>query len=231
MNRSHRRLSVVAAVLALGALVSVPLATRARGNESTDKVWGTPRAEIFEEKSGGPLVEGDSVTFLPNVAELKPGNRTHHVRLDIVAQEIEIAPDVRYQAWTFGGSVPGPVIHVREGDRINFVMRNRSDEKVSTSSPSKSDAPFLQRANRLHGAKGRDAALLARREGRQRLRLHRPCRTNLPQRISAHCLRQRSSRLAGGRVPPARALPAVTKSGWLRRQVRPVRVPSCLGRF
>jgi nitrite reductase (NO-forming) len=66
------------------------------------------------------------------------------VRLDIVAQEIEIAPGVRYQAWTFGGSVPGPVIHVREGDRINFVMRNRSNEKVSATAPERGDAPFLE---------------------------------------------------------------------------------------
>ena len=144
MSRSSRRLSIAAAALALAAVVSVPLVTRARGIESSDKVWGTPPAEIFQEPEGGPMVEGDAVTFLPHVAELKRGNRTHHVRLDIVAQEIEIAPDVRYQAWTFGGSVPGPVIHVREGDRINFVMRNRSHEKVSTSSPSKRDAPFLQ---------------------------------------------------------------------------------------
>jgi nitrite reductase (NO-forming) len=144
MSPSNRRLSFVVAVLAVGATISVPLTTRARSTEPPDKVWGTPRAEIFDEQPGGPLVEGDAVTFLPNVAELKPGNRTHHVRLDIVAQTIEIAPDVRYQAWTFGGSVPGPVIHVREGDRIDFVMRNRSHEQVSTSSPSKSDAPFLQ---------------------------------------------------------------------------------------
>ena len=145
MSRSKHSLSVVAAALALGTVISVPLATRARGHESSGKVWGTPPAEVFSEaRMEGPLVEGDSVTFLPNVADLKPGNRTHDVRLDIVAQEIEIAPDVRYQAWTFGGSVPGPVIHVREGDRINFVMRNRSHESVSTSSPSKGDAPFLQ---------------------------------------------------------------------------------------
>jgi len=146
MNRTNRRLSFAAAVLAIGAVVTVPLVTRARTDKSmSGKVWGTPRAEIFEETTaGGPLVEGDSVTYLPNVAELKPGNRTHHVRLDIVAQEIEIAPGVRYQAWTFGGSVPGPVIHVREGDRINFVMRNRSNEEVSTTSPARSDAPFFQ---------------------------------------------------------------------------------------
>jgi nitrite reductase (NO-forming) len=143
MNPSHRRLSFTAAAVALVGIVSVPWAIRARAT-SSDKVWGTPRAEIVQEPPGGALVDGDAVTFLPHVAELQPGNRTHNVRLDIVAQEIEIAPDVRYRAWTFGGTVPGPVIHVREGDRINFVMRNRSDERVSTSAPSKSDAPFLQ---------------------------------------------------------------------------------------
>ena len=145
MSRSNRRLSFAAAAIAIGAIVSIPLMTRAGGNELSGKVWGTPRAEVYSEANmQGPLVEGDAVTLLPNIAELKPGNRVHNVRLDIVAQEIEIASGVRYEAWTFGGTVPGPVIHVREGDRINFVMRNRTHEKVSASSPDKSDAPFLQ---------------------------------------------------------------------------------------
>jgi len=145
MSTSKRRLSFGAVALALTAVVALPLVTRARTDDASGRVFGTPRAEIFEEtQTGGPLVEGDAVTYLPEVAPLEPGNRTHNVRLDIVAQEIEIAPDVRYLAWTFGGSVPGPVIHVREGDRINFVMRNRSHEKVSITSPDKSDAPFLQ---------------------------------------------------------------------------------------
>jgi nitrite reductase (NO-forming) len=145
MSHSNRRLSLAVAMLAIGAVVAVPLITRARAHEPAEKVWGTPRAEVLTEaRMEGPLVAGEAVTFLPNVAELKPGNRTHDVRLDIVAQEIEIAPGVRYQAWTFGGSVPGPVIHVREGDRVNFVMRNRTHERVSTSAPDKSDAPFLQ---------------------------------------------------------------------------------------
>ena len=51
---------------------------------------------------------------------------------------------MRFQAWTFGGSVPGPVIHVREGDRINFTLRNRSTDRVSVTEPDKSDALFLQ---------------------------------------------------------------------------------------
>jgi nitrite reductase (NO-forming) len=148
MSTTHRRLSFAAIALTLAAIIVAPLGIRAgvaSEDSETEKVWGTPRAEIFQaQRAGGPLVEGDAVSYLPNIAELKPGNRTHNVRLDIVAQEIEIAPDVRYTAWTFGGSVPGPVIHVREGDRVNFVMRNRSHEEVSITSPDKSDAPFLQ---------------------------------------------------------------------------------------
>jgi nitrite reductase (NO-forming) len=146
MSRIPLRLSFGAGLVALGLVAALPSVSRTVSPQSAEgKVWGTPRAEIFEDaRVGGPLVEGDAVTFLPNVAELKPGNRTHKVRLDIVAQEVEIAPGVRYQAWTFGGTVPGPVIHVREGDRIDFVMRNRSNEQVSTSTPSRSDAPFLE---------------------------------------------------------------------------------------
>ena len=145
MSRTQRRLSLVALALSSALVVAVPWVIRARASSDAEKVWGTPRAEIFESpRTGGPLVEGDAVTYLPYVAPLKAGNRTHNVRLDIVAQEIEIAEGVRYQAWTFGGSVPGPVIHVREGDRINFVMRNRSNEQVSITQPDKSDSPFLQ---------------------------------------------------------------------------------------
>ena len=65
-------------------------------------------AVITEDDYQGPPVVGDSVSYLPNIAPLQPGNRTHNVRIDILAQEIEIAPGVRYQAWTVGGTVPGP---------------------------------------------------------------------------------------------------------------------------
>ena len=145
MSTRTFRLSFSAVLLTLAVAAAIPMVMGARAqSDESPKVWGTPPAEVFTSVPGGPLVEGDAVTYLPHVAELKPGNRTHNVRLDIVAQEIEIAPEVRYQAWTFGGSVPGPVIHVREGDRVNFVMRNRSNEEVSITSPSKDDSPFLQ---------------------------------------------------------------------------------------
>ena len=112
--------------------------------ESADsKMFGAPPAEIFHEDYDGPPVVGDNVTRAPALAPLQPGNRTHQVRMDIVAAEIEIAPDVRYQAWTFGSTVPGPVVHVRQGDRVIFTMKNRSDEKVSVTPPEKGASPFL----------------------------------------------------------------------------------------
>lgn len=44
-------------------------------------------------------------------------------RIPITHDTIEIAKGVRYVGWTFGGTVPGPVMRVREGDlvRINLV--------------------------------------------------------------------------------------------------------------
>ncbi len=150
MSASTVRTTLAASIAALALIAAIPMAVRAR-NASDEtlngKVFGTPKAEIVEEDNyAGPPVVGDTVTHLPYVAPLQPGNRTHQVRMDIVAQEIEIAPGVRYQAWTFGGTVPGPVVHVREGDRIQFTMKNRTMEKVSVTSPAAGNAPFLQQA-------------------------------------------------------------------------------------
>jgi FtsP/CotA-like multicopper oxidase with cupredoxin domain len=47
---------------------------------------------------------------------------------EVVAEdkEIEIAPGVRYPAWTFNGRVPGPTLRCRQGDvlRVRFVNRS-----------------------------------------------------------------------------------------------------------
>ena len=109
------------------------------------KVFGTPEARVTKDDYNGPPVSGEYVTMAPYVAPLPPGNRTHNVRMDIVVATIEVAPGVKYQAWTFGGTVPGPVLHVREGDRVIFTMKNRSAERVKVSNPTKeSSAPFFQ---------------------------------------------------------------------------------------
>lgn len=108
------------------------------------RAYGLPEARIFEDPYEGPPVVGEFVTLAPAIARLPPGNRTHKVRFDVVAREVEVAPDIRYRAWTFGGTVPGPVLHVREGDRVEFVMKNRSHEVVAVTAPTLPGSPYLE---------------------------------------------------------------------------------------
>ena len=65
-------------------------------------------------------------------ATLKPLDPSpiKEVQLDTSHKIIEIAPGVKFSAWTFGDQVPGPVVRARVGDRIKFTMTNRSDEPM-----------------------------------------------------------------------------------------------------
>ena len=136
-------------LVTLSVLAGFGVALLARGLRGADgsaadhRVFGAPPATVFHEPYDGPPVVGTNLTRVPDLAALSPGNRTHQVRVDIVTTEIEVAPGVRYQAWTFGGAVPGPVLHVREGDRVVFTMKNRSGEKVGVTAPAADAAPFL----------------------------------------------------------------------------------------
>lgn len=107
-------------------------------------IFGLPEASVFEEAYDGPPVVGDYLSALPHLAPLDyEGNRTHYVRLDTFAQEIEVAPGRSYTAWTYGGSAPGPTLHVREGDRVVFTMKNRSDQPVNVTEPIPGGSPYF----------------------------------------------------------------------------------------
>ena len=136
------RPATVALGCALALTLSTSLAAADRRNAEAPRVFGSAPARVTDEPGSGPPAVGDSLTLAPALAPLTPGNRTHAVRIDVVGMEIEVAPGVRYKAWTFGGSVPGPVLHVREGDRIEFTMTNRSAEEVAVSAPERS-SPYL----------------------------------------------------------------------------------------
>jgi nitrite reductase (NO-forming) len=52
------------------------------------------------------------------------------VTLDVVEKEMTIAEGVTYTFWTFGGTVPGSFIRVRQGDTVQFHLRNMPDSKM-----------------------------------------------------------------------------------------------------
>ena len=52
--------------------------------------------------------------------------RVKQFRIPIEDATIEIAKGVTYKSWTFGGTVPGPVIRVREGDLVKITLVNQA---------------------------------------------------------------------------------------------------------
>ncbi len=52
------------------------------------------------------------------------------VNLTVEEVEREIAPGTRYMFWTFGGTVPGKMIRVREGDTVELHLKNLAGNKL-----------------------------------------------------------------------------------------------------
>ena len=80
-------------------------------------------------------VEGEEVAVLttpPNVPP--PITRTRPtkviVNLEVTEKNVEIADSVLYTVWSFGGTVPGRFIRVREGDQVEFHLTNAKSSKV-----------------------------------------------------------------------------------------------------
>ena len=63
-----------------------------------------------------------------------PVNRNHPakviVELEVIEKEMPISEGVTYTFWTFGGTVPGSFIRVRQGDTVEFHLKNAPDSKM-----------------------------------------------------------------------------------------------------
>ncbi|HET9580758.1 MAG TPA: multicopper oxidase domain-containing protein, partial [Usitatibacter sp.] len=91
--------------------------------------WNPTAATVTSERHAGAFASGAALSM---DAAVKPLDTTpvKEIRLDTTHKVIELAPGVKFSAWTFGDQVPGPVVRARVGDRIRFSMTNRSDEKM-----------------------------------------------------------------------------------------------------
>jgi FtsP/CotA-like multicopper oxidase with cupredoxin domain len=57
---------------------------------------------------------------------LASGRVLREWRVEAVDKEIEVAPGVRYSAWTYNGRVPGPTLRCREGELLRIHFGNGS---------------------------------------------------------------------------------------------------------
>ena len=86
-------------------------------------------AVLSNDRHTGAFAQGNALSMDAYVKPLDP-SPVKEVRLDTTHKVIDLAPGVKFSAWTFGDTVPGPVVRARVGDRIKFSMTNRSDEHM-----------------------------------------------------------------------------------------------------
>ena len=132
-------LSIIVLLLAACGPSSAPLPDKY--DISKMDLKPTP-AKLSTERHTGAFSDGAALNL---GAELKPldPNPIKTIRLDTTHKIIEIAPGVKYSAWTFGGQVPGPTIRARVGDKIRFSMTNRSDETMPAVDMKMMAAPMM----------------------------------------------------------------------------------------
>jgi FtsP/CotA-like multicopper oxidase with cupredoxin domain len=99
------------------------LATRASAGGHADHPHIGHAAMIGDQAPapGGPA-DLDALLIPPAALPHKPG-RVREYTLTAVDRRIEVAQGVFFEAWTYNGTVPGPIIRATEDDllRVNFV--------------------------------------------------------------------------------------------------------------
>jgi len=75
--------------------------------------------------AGAPALKPDTPyrRYDPALPPLAAG-RTVQVDMTVRELNLHIAQDMVVPVWTFNGTVPGPVVHVRQGDTVNFTLKN-----------------------------------------------------------------------------------------------------------
>ncbi|HEY3540969.1 MAG TPA: multicopper oxidase domain-containing protein [Gaiellaceae bacterium] len=80
-----------------------------------------------------------------------PAGAIANVNIGISHDTLSIAPGIKYDAWTFNGSVPGPVVHVREGQTVHVTLHNTSPMPHSVDFHAARIAPNLAFSDILPG--------------------------------------------------------------------------------
>jgi len=62
----------------------------------------------------------------PATLPAAPAGPVANVHIGISHDVLSVAPGVKYDAWTFNGTVPGPVVHVRQGQLVRVTLKNSS---------------------------------------------------------------------------------------------------------
>ncbi len=116
MNISKKKFSKVF-IITIVAFLLYNCSAKENFDPQNAEIKGEQKAELTLPPNVPPPIERDHATKLT-------------VSLEVVEKEMKLADGVTYTMWTFGGSVPGKFIRVREGDMVEFHLKNHPDNKL-----------------------------------------------------------------------------------------------------
>jgi len=90
-----------------------------------------------EARARSEAIPATGLATLPTVEAAPPVNRKTpalvQVELETKSVTAQMADGVGYTYWTFNGSVPGPMIRVRQGDTVELTLKNSLDSPLTHS--------------------------------------------------------------------------------------------------
>lgn len=90
---------------------------------------GLPLTNVLEFfRSIDEFERVDDIAADPTAVPPPLRREPQRVSLELETREVlaDIAPGVSFNYWTFNGQVPGPMLRIREGDTVDFTLRNHS---------------------------------------------------------------------------------------------------------
>lgn len=89
--------------------------------------WAAPKIDV-----NSLPVETGVLTYAPEVPPPIKRSKPARVKIHLETKEVvkKLADGVDYTFWTFGGTVPGPFIRIRQGDYVDFTLANHPTSKM-----------------------------------------------------------------------------------------------------
>jgi nitrite reductase (NO-forming) len=128
------RRQMIGGLAVAGPLAALGLSACSGGGE--DAAVAAASTAAMDAHGAAPVVDHGPVvaprdphTTFPAAAPPRSTTKVHEIEFEVDEHLLEIAEDRTMLAWCFAqkgrkGTLPGPVIRVTEGDRVDFTLRN-----------------------------------------------------------------------------------------------------------
>jgi len=108
------------------SVAAVPQGGPATAVGNADSKLDTGGHANIHQSTAGTAAGAQNLAYHRFDPTLPPVSRERTTKLHFTAREVplKIADDTVISAWTFDGDIPGPIVHVKQGDTVEFTLVN-----------------------------------------------------------------------------------------------------------